>query len=66
MRNVSRTVLAGICVIHLMSLLVSLVEVAGILVASGTFAYCFMNAVHFVVALPSHPSGGGGGQANGE
>ncbi len=54
------TILAGICIIHLVSLLVSLVEVTGILVASRTFAYCFMNVVHFVVAPPSHPSGGGG------
>ncbi len=43
-------------------MLVSLIEVTGILVASRTFAYCFMNTVHFVVAPPSHPSGGGGGR----
>jgi hypothetical protein len=41
-------------------MLVSLVEVTDILVASRTSAYCFMNAVHFVVAPPPTLVGGGG------
>jgi hypothetical protein len=42
------------------SIEILLIEGTDILVSSRTFACCFMNAVHFVEAPPSHPSGGGG------
>jgi hypothetical protein len=40
-------------------MLVSLVEIPSFVVAHSTFAYCFMNVVHFVVVPPLIPVGGG-------